>query len=68
VSYELEFKKPALKEWKKLEATVQTQFKKKLLDVLANPHIPGSKLSEANQLNSLVCSGQLQPNMTANSI
>ena len=47
MSYELEFKKPALKEWKKLGATVQTQFKKKLLDVLANPHMPGSKLSGA---------------------
>ena len=29
MSYELEFKKSALKEWKKLGATLQTQFKKK---------------------------------------
>lgn len=50
MNYELEFKKPALKEWKKLGSTVQTQFKKKLLDVLANPHIPGSKLSGSNNL------------------
>jgi len=50
MSYELEFKKTALKEWNKLGATVQTQFKKKLLDVLANPHIPGSKLSGASDL------------------
>lgn len=50
MSYELEFKKSALKEWKKLAATIQTQFKKKLLDLLANPRIPGSKLSGANNL------------------
>lgn len=30
MSYKLEFKKLALKEWKKLDPTVQTQFKKKL--------------------------------------
>lgn len=50
MTYELEFKKTALKEWKKLGATVQTQFKKKLLEVLANPHIPASKLSGASNL------------------
>ena len=48
--YELEFKKSALKEWNKLGATVQTQFKKKLMDVLASPHIPGSKLSGSANL------------------
>ena len=50
MSYELEFKKTALKEWNKLGATVQAQFKKNLLDVLAKPHIPGSKLSGASDL------------------
>lgn len=50
MTYELEFKKTALKEWNKLGATVQTQFKKKLIDVLANPHIPGSKLSGTTNL------------------
>ena len=50
MTYELEFKKTALKEWNKLGATVQTQFKKKFIDVLANPHIPGGKLSGATNL------------------
>lgn len=34
----------------KLGATVQTQFKKKLLGILANLHIPVSKLSGTNNL------------------
>ena len=50
MTYELEFKKSALKEWKKLGATVQTQFKKKLAEVIENPHIHSSKLSGANEL------------------
>ena len=50
MSYELEFKKSALKEWKKLGATIQTQFKKKLVDILENPHIESSKLSGGNEL------------------
>ena len=48
--YELEFKKSALKEWKKLGATVQAQFKKKLAEVIENPHIQSAKLSGANEL------------------
>lgn len=47
--YELEFKKSALKEWKKLGATVQSQFKKKLKDILENPHIESAKLSGGNE-------------------
>ena len=50
MSYELEFKKSALKEWKKLGATIQTQFKKKLVDILENPHIESAKLSGDNEL------------------
>ena len=50
MSYELEFKKSALKEWKKLGATIQTQFKKKLVDILENPHIDSAKLSGGNKL------------------
>ena len=49
MSYELEFKKSALKEWKKLGATIQTQFKKKLVDILENPHIESAKLSGGNE-------------------
>lgn len=50
MTYELEFKKSALKEWKKLGATVQNQFKKKLAEVIENPHIQSAKLSGANEL------------------
>ena len=50
MSYELEFKKSALKEWKKLGASIQTQFKKKLVDILENPHIESAKLSGGNEL------------------
>ena len=50
MSYELEFRKSALKEWNKLGATIKTQFKNKLAEVLEEPHIPGSKLSGASNL------------------
>jgi mRNA interferase RelE/StbE len=50
MTYELEFKKSALKEWKKLGATVQLQFKKKLANILDNPHISSAKLSGGNEL------------------
>ena len=50
MTYELEFKKSALKEWKKLGATVQSQFKKKLESILNDPHITSSKLSGGNEL------------------
>ena len=50
MSYELEFKKSALREWNKLGATIKTQFKNKLADVLEEPHIPGSQLSGATNL------------------
>jgi mRNA interferase RelE/StbE len=50
VTYELEFKKTALKEWKKLGSTLREQFKKKLAEVIENPHIPSAKLSGANEL------------------
>jgi len=50
MTYELEFKKSALKEWKKLGATVQTQFKKKLAEIIEKPHIQSAKLSGANEL------------------
>lgn len=50
MTYDLEFKKSALKEWKKLGATIQSQFKKKLTEVLSNPHIESAKLSGGNEL------------------
>jgi len=50
VTYELAFKKSALKEWKKLGANVQFQFKKKLENILTEPHISSAKLSGGNDL------------------
>ncbi|MBL4822938.1 MAG: type II toxin-antitoxin system RelE/ParE family toxin [Colwellia sp.] len=50
MTYELEFKKSALKEWKKLGVTIQSQFKKKLTVILNNPHIASAKLSGGNEL------------------
>ena len=44
-SYSLRFHKLALKEWKKLDSTIQTQFKKKLVERLENPRIPSVALS-----------------------
>ena len=45
MSYRLKFFPTALKEWKKLDHSIQTQFKKKLKECLENPHIPGNRLS-----------------------
>lgn len=50
MTYELKFKKSALKEWEKLGATIKEQFKKKLTAVLENPRIQSAKLSGANDL------------------
>jgi len=48
--YELQFKKTALREWNKLGATIQTQFTKKLKEVLINPRVSSAKLSGAKNL------------------
>jgi mRNA interferase RelE/StbE len=45
MSYELEFKPKALKEWKKLDNNIREQFKKKLSKIVKNPKIPSNKLS-----------------------
>lgn len=50
MTYELAFKKTALSEWKKLGSTIREQFKKKLAEVIENPHIQSAKLSGANEL------------------
>lgn len=50
MTYKLDFKKSALKEWKKLGTTLQHQFKKKLIQRLENPHVPSSKLSGADNI------------------
>ena len=45
MSYKLKFIPSAFKEWKKLDNSINTQFKKKLKERLEHPNIPGSKLS-----------------------
>lgn len=50
MTYKLEFKKSALKEWEKLRATVQQQFKEKLSERLIQPRVPSAKLSGAESL------------------
>ena len=45
MSYSLQFHELALKEWKKLDASIREQFKKKLKERLENPRVPKDKLS-----------------------
>ena len=45
MNYKLKFLPTALKEWKKLDNSIQIQFKKKLKERLNFPHVPGSQLS-----------------------
>jgi len=50
MTYELEFKKSALKEWNKLGQPIKDQFKKKLKEQLENPHVPSAALTGAANL------------------
>ena len=45
MAYKLLFIKKSEKEWKKLNAPIREQFKKKLKERLENPHIQHDKLS-----------------------
>ena len=45
MSYSLRFHELALKEWKRLDSTLQEQFKKKLKERLENPREPSAALS-----------------------
>lgn len=47
MTYELEFDPRALKEWKKLDASIRVQFKAKLEKILENPKL------EVNRLHGL---------------
>lgn len=44
-TFDLEFLDEALKEWRRLDSTTRTQFKKKLAERLENPRVASSKLS-----------------------
>lgn len=45
MSYNLQFHKLALKEWRKLDSSIQEQFKKKLAERLENPRVAAAALS-----------------------
>jgi mRNA interferase RelE/StbE len=45
MSYSLEFKETALKEWKKLDGGIREQFKKKLAERVERPCIESARLS-----------------------
>lgn len=52
MTYHLEFLEPALREWKKLDPSVQKQFKKLLARRLVNPHVPSARLSGSDMQNT----------------
>lgn len=41
--YQVKFREDALKEWQKMDKTIQQQFAKKLKKCCDNPHIPSAK-------------------------
>lgn len=45
MTYKLVFKQEAKKEWDKLDSTIKSQFKKKLVERLENPRIESARLS-----------------------
>ncbi|OOV86400.1 type II toxin-antitoxin system RelE family toxin [Oceanospirillum linum] len=45
MTYKLVFKRDAEKEWRKLDATIRLQFKKKLIDRLKEPRIEAARLN-----------------------
>jgi mRNA interferase RelE/StbE len=44
MSYELRFKEEALAEWRRLDGSLREQFKKKLIERLAQPRVLSAKL------------------------
>jgi len=44
MNYKLKFLPTALKEWKKLDNTIQVQLKKKIKNILTKPHILSNQL------------------------
>ena len=45
MSYSLEFKESALKEWRKLDSSLREQFKKRLAERLEEPRVESARLS-----------------------
>ena len=50
MTYRLEFKKQALREWRNLDPVVQAQFKSKLAERLLDPHVPSAKIRGGKNL------------------
>ena len=50
MSFDLEFHPLALAEWRKLDGTVASQFKKKLAQRLVEPRVPSAAVSGAPDL------------------
>lgn len=48
--YKIKFTPISDKEWKKIDASIKSQFKKKLEKVIYNPQIPKNKLSGYNNI------------------
>lgn len=44
MTYSVKFREDALKEWRKLDKTIQQQFAKKIKKCCENPYIPSAKL------------------------
>lgn len=44
MSYKLKFLPQADKEWQKLDNSIKIQLKKKIVEILENPHIPKNRL------------------------
>lgn len=44
MTYSVKFREDALKEWRKLDNTIQQQFARKIKKCCENPHIPSAKL------------------------
>ena len=45
MSFELAFLEEALAEWQRLDGSIRTQLKKKLIERLQSPRVPSAKLS-----------------------
>ncbi len=50
MTYTVKFRDDALKEWLKLDKSIQQQFAKKLKKCSENPHIPSAKLRGLKRL------------------
>ncbi len=50
MTYKLKFTPISNKEWKKLNSTIQNQFKKKIKERLENPRVQKDKLSGYNNI------------------